>query len=100
MRSIARQIAAIVFGFLSFFWLVKTGYVIYGYITDGAVGVRFAILKHVINPYNPREWGPPTRWDIVAMRYGVIGLLTFGFGFVSRQELRKTWLEFWHRHST
>jgi hypothetical protein len=100
MRSATRQIAVIAFDFLMVFWLVKAGYVIHGYITGGAVGVRLAVLQHVINPYNPGEWGPPTRWDIVAMRYGMIALLTIGLGFVSRHKLRKTWLELWHRHST
>jgi hypothetical protein len=99
LREAARFASYLVFQILILFWCVKVGYAVHGYLTSGRQGVRDALLRHMANPYDPREWithQAPVRWDIIALRYLAIALLTVLFGLFSRDTIRKYWKEFWH----
>jgi len=88
-----RLASFLLFQIFMLFWCVKAGYVVYGYLSNGAPGVRHALLRHMSNPYDPREWGAHPRWDIIGLRYLAIAFLTILFGLWSRRILRKMWAE-------
>jgi hypothetical protein len=100
LKEAGRFASFLLFQILILFWCVKVGYAVHGYLTKGRPGVWEALLRHMPNPYDPREWithPAPVRWDIIALRYLAIALLTILFGLFSRDTIRKYWAEFWHR---
>jgi len=69
LKDAPRLASLFIFEILVLFWAIKMGYCVYGYITEGIVGVRAAVLQHMSNPYDPREWvlhKSPPHWDLVA----------------------------------
>jgi hypothetical protein len=100
LKETGRFTSFLLFQILILFWCVKVGYAVHGYLTKGRPGLREAVLRHMANPYDPREWTlhpAAVRWDIIALRYLAIALLTVLFGLFSRDTIRKYWMEFWHR---
>jgi hypothetical protein len=92
LRDAPRLLSLLLFEILALFWVIKAGYCVYGYLTNGISGVREAILRHATNPYNLSEWGRgQPRWDLIAMRYVFIAVLTILLGFANRRTLRKFW---------
>ena len=83
------QIARLaIFEALCLFWLIKCVYCLRAYYTSGVPGVRSVILHGMPLPVDPRAWGQAT-WDLVAMRYLAIVLMTVLFGLTSRNEFKQ-----------
>jgi len=93
LREAGRFTSFLVFQILILFWCVKAGYAAYGYFSKGGPGARQALLRHMSNPYDAREWSADPRWDIIALRYLAIALLTILFGLWSRPTFRKMWAD-------
>jgi hypothetical protein len=98
LKDAPRLAGLLVFEILIFFWCIKLAYIVYGYLTKGTAGVREAILQHTLSPYIPGEWaqGQP-RWDIVAVRYGLIAIMTILLGLANRRSLTRLWVDLWER---
>ena len=93
LQEAGRFLSFLLFQVLFLFWCVKVGYAFYGYFLNGGAGVRQALLRHMSNPYDSREWVAHPRWDIIALRYLAIALLTILFGIWSKPTLKKLWAD-------
>ena len=97
LKEAGRFASFLLFQILILFWCVKVGYAVHGYLTKGRPGVWEALLRHMANPYDPREWithPAPVRWDIIFLRYLAIALLTILFALWSKRTLKKVYADF------
>jgi hypothetical protein len=90
-----RTVKLVLFQLCVLFWLIKLAYATRAYFLQGMAGVRSVILHGNPIPTDPTAWGHP-QWGWVALRYGVIAVLTIAVGFVSRPELKEWWVNIRH----
>jgi len=83
-----RRTSLVLFAVLVFFWTVTLLYCGHAYFTRGATGIR-AVLLHGTPISDDPNWLGHPRWDLVAMRYGLVALLTIFFGLTNRRTLAK-----------
>lgn len=96
MQDFWRRTSLVFFIIFICFWIIKLVYCGYGYFTNGVTGLQNAIIHGSLVPRDPKQWGNP-RWDMIALQYSGIALLTVLFGLDNRTTLNRLWNAVWHR---
>ena len=79
------------FTILLCFWIIKLVYFGHGYITNGTTGLQNAIIHGALAPRDPAQWGNP-RWDVIALQYSGIALLTGLLGLPNWSTIKSFWV--------
>lgn len=72
------------------FWIIKLAYCGRGYITNGTTGLQNAIIHGALAPRDPAQWGIP-RWNMIALQYSAIAILTGLLGLDNQRMLKSFW---------
>jgi hypothetical protein len=72
------------------FWIIKLVYCGHGYFTNGMAGLQTAIIHGALVPHDPMQWGKP-RWDVIALQYSGIALMTGMLGLANGRALKNFW---------
>ena len=90
-----RRASLILLTILLCFWVIKLVYCGHGYVTNGTTGLQNAIIHGAPFPHDPAQWGNP-RWDVIALQYSGIALLTGMLGLANWRTLKSFWIGLRH----
>jgi hypothetical protein len=79
---VVQTLLRIILGILVSFWLIVLGYSVARFISGGLPAVQQLLLQDALSFSELFAKSP--RWDLVAMRFGVLALLTVVFWLADR----------------
>ena len=96
LKMVWRGLSLTVLTVLLCFWIIKLVYCGHGYVTNGMIGFQNAIIHGGLVPHDPAQWGHP-RWDIIALQYSGIAVVTGLLVLANWRTLKNFWSALRHQ---
>jgi hypothetical protein len=98
---LARTILLGMFMLMAGFWLIVAIYVIYGFFRGGAHEVSLWLLHVGLRPWESlRGLNRRTQWDLVALRFGAVAVVTVLLWLANRRTIRHAIARWRHNAAT
>jgi len=89
VKTVFRRLGLVFFAILVFFWAATLVNCAFGFFESGLPGARHALVRHTSQISFDRQGRLTFRQHSVALKYGIIGLLTLLLGLANRGMLSK-----------